>query len=858
MIPKTISHYQILSKLGEGGMGEVYLAEDTKLKRKVALKFLPPHLTKDKEATERFKREAQAAAALNHPNIVTIHEIGEHEGQIYIAMEHVDGHSLREEIETSPIEVDMVIDITKQICEGLEKAHKADIIHRDVKPENILIDNDVRVRILDFGLARMKGVSKLTKESSTLGTVKYMSPEQLRGEEVDPRTDIWSLGVVMYEMLTGEVPFKGEYEQAVVYSILNEEIDQKRKNLMSVPLDLIDVIYKSMRRDIHGRYQSVDDILIDFNKVGKRKKSIVSKPSTDAFLSKTQYFKSGFRNSNLTKIILLLIIIVIITIYFTARPRRSLRMNIKALTKSNRNVQSVDISSDGKALVYSAETEKLSESYNLFITWLDEDSTDQITNSTNSEQCPRWSPKGDRIAFIRKAGEDVGIYVMSISEKQEERLPTGRWDYINKIDWSADETNSLLAISGRRSSEVPIAVYLYSIEKKQCKQLSKPLITDLGDIDCSFSPDSETIVFFRGVSTGISGDLFRISVPEGKERQITFTHSDIRDVNWLSEKELIYCWNQNSIVSLYRTTSSGGTPELIIQAGSNWNISSPSVSPVSKSIFYIESIINYDVYRLDISAEKKIPTKIVHLGEYDFIWDISHDGKWILFTEDIGEAGMDLWICDSLGQNQKLLRKNGGAARWSPDSKYIILDGRQPDKSKRDIILLDFLTNEEKIITDSEYDDKVPCWSADGKWIIFSSNRSGNWEIWKKSLENNSDIQLTYQGGDYPALSPDGKWIFYTRERDIYKTSIDGGQESYVFKDDGSEWFLDKAGIYFFDQSTDTCNLCFLHFDSNTIKVIAELGGARLWGWGRVKSGNYIYFSHLEQLESNIMMVEFQ
>ncbi|OVE80395.1 hypothetical protein BVY01_00410, partial [bacterium I07] len=220
----------------------------------MALKFLPAHLTKDKDATERFKREAQAAAALNHPNIVTIHEIGEHEGQTYIAMEHVDGHSLREEIEKGPVEVEKVVNVIKQICERLDKAHKADIIHRDIKPENILIDTDGRVRILDFGLARMKGVSKLTKESSTLGTVKYMSPEQLRGEEVDHRTDIWSLGVVMYEMLTGEVPFKGEYEQAVAYSIINEEPSD-------LPYKFNDTVRRCLSKRIDQRPQTSKDVI---------------------------------------------------------------------------------------------------------------------------------------------------------------------------------------------------------------------------------------------------------------------------------------------------------------------------------------------------------------------------------------------------------------------------------------------------------------------------------------------------------------------------------------------------------------------------------------------------------------------
>jgi serine/threonine-protein kinase len=225
LIGKTISHYKITEKLGQGGMGEVYLAQDTKLKRQVAIKFLPEHLTKEKENVERFEREAEAAAALNHPNIITIHEISEHDDQIFIVMEYVDGKSLRELItDEQPLHHEKVTDIILQICEGLIKAHQADIVHRDIKPENILIDSDNRVKILDFGLAKLKGVSKLTKDTSTLGTIYYMSPEHLQGKKVDHKSDIWSFGIVMYELLTGEPPFSGDYEQAVSYAILNEKI----------------------------------------------------------------------------------------------------------------------------------------------------------------------------------------------------------------------------------------------------------------------------------------------------------------------------------------------------------------------------------------------------------------------------------------------------------------------------------------------------------------------------------------------------------------------------------------------------------------------------------------------------------
>jgi serine/threonine protein kinase len=223
LIGDIISHYKILEKIGSGGMGDVYLAEDTKLKRRVALKFLPAQLASDEEIKTRFKREAQAAAALNHPNIITIHEVAEHEARPFIAMEYVEGESLKDMIARKEISIIEVLDIALQISNGLAVAHQADIIHRDIKPQNILIGKDNRVRICDFGLVKLKRDLALTQVGSTLGTVAYMSPEQARGEDVDHRTDIWALGVVLYEMLTGKLPFQGDHEAAIIYEILNAE-----------------------------------------------------------------------------------------------------------------------------------------------------------------------------------------------------------------------------------------------------------------------------------------------------------------------------------------------------------------------------------------------------------------------------------------------------------------------------------------------------------------------------------------------------------------------------------------------------------------------------------------------------------
>ena len=260
MIGKIISHYQILEKLGEGGMGEVYLAEDTRLKRKVALKFLPREFTRDKEAVERFQREAQAAAALNHPHIVTIYEVNKHDDQTYIAMEYVDGRTLKELITNHQLPITQVIDITNQICEGLSAAHKKGIIHRDIKPQNILIDSEGRIKILDFGLAKLKGVSQLTREKSTLGTTHYLSPEQALGKEVDQRSDIWSLGVILYEMLTGQLPFRGDYEQAVIYSILNEKPEPLSHSQPEIPMELEHLVNRMLGKKPGNRIQSIGEI----------------------------------------------------------------------------------------------------------------------------------------------------------------------------------------------------------------------------------------------------------------------------------------------------------------------------------------------------------------------------------------------------------------------------------------------------------------------------------------------------------------------------------------------------------------------------------------------------------------------
>jgi serine/threonine protein kinase/Tfp pilus assembly protein PilF len=302
MIGKTISHYKILEKLGEGGMGVVYKAQDTKLDRIVALKFLPKHLLCDQEAKTRFEQEAKAASALDHPNICTIHEIDEIEGECFISMSYIEGKSLKKLIEEKTLSLKEVIDIAIQVCEGLLVAHETGIIHRDIKSDNIMVTSRGLTKIMDFGLAKLRGVSRVTKTGSTLGTIQYMSPEQAKGMEVDQRSDIFSLGVVLYEMITGQLPFRGDYEAAIMYSILNENPEPLARYKANVPEGLQRIIDRALEKDWEIRYQHIDDFRADLKKltkeiefhIKKQQPSIAVLPFTNLSADKEQeYFCDG-------------------------------------------------------------------------------------------------------------------------------------------------------------------------------------------------------------------------------------------------------------------------------------------------------------------------------------------------------------------------------------------------------------------------------------------------------------------------------------------------------------------------------------------------------------------------------------
>lgn len=314
MIGRTISHYKILEKLGEGGMGVVYKALDFKLDREVALKFLRKELTIEEEEKKRFLLEAKATASLDHPNICAVHEIDQtRDGRMFIAMAFYEGETLKEKIQgkgdtSKPLQLNQAIDVAIQVAKGLQRAHEANIIHRDIKSANIIITSRNEVKIVDFGLAKLKEQSKMSNSNVVRGTVFYMSPEQAQGEDIDHRTDLWSLGVVLYEMITGELPFKGVYEQAIVYSILNEQPVEVTGKRSGIPLELERIINKLLEKTKEERYQHVDEVIVDLQKVKKLA------PAKKEVSKESGIFKALKRLSRPIKIPIFLILFAIIAI----------------------------------------------------------------------------------------------------------------------------------------------------------------------------------------------------------------------------------------------------------------------------------------------------------------------------------------------------------------------------------------------------------------------------------------------------------------------------------------------------------------------------------------------------------------
>jgi len=767
MIGKTISHYKILEKVGEGGMGVVYKGEDTKLKREVAIKFLPHHIAVSDEDRERFKIEAQAAAALNHPNIATIYAIEEIDDEMFIVMEYIDGQELKQRIDAGPLKVDEALNIAMQIADGLQAAHKKGVFHRDIKSANIMLTENDRIKIMDFGLAKIKGQMKLTKTGTTVGTVAYMSPEQARGEDVDHRTDIWSFGVVLYEMITGQLPFKGEYEQAIVYSILNEQPEPVTGLRTGVSIELERIVNKAITKSPDERYQHTDEMLVDLRSLKK-----VSLPRPEIKKS-----PKAMSKPLLGALAIVLSFALLILIYLLMR-KESLEFQIKhtlPLTTAPGLEQDPAWSPEGTRIVYTSD-----ESGNMDV-WVKQIAAGQKVNLTGGHSGydgkPAWSPDGEWIAFIseRNGGGIFMLPALGGIPKQVSSLSfaisQSRTGSIPNISWSPDGSELAYAVAGS----------LYTISSAGGVPSAFPLPPKgliVGYLEPAWSPDGNRIACTGLVAMGVStSQIWSLHRMEDDPLPVTEgTYMDHSPVWAPDGKSIFFISDRGGTSDVWwlpvdnRGNPTGQARPLTAGVG----VGTIALSKDGTKLAYTKVIDRSNIWSIPIKPDRllTLAEALPLTAENHYIerLSISPDGQWLAFDSN-RRGNMDIWIMRKDGSELRQLTTHHAhdwTPRWSPDGKKIVFHSLR--SGNRDLFVIPVSGGAITQLTDHPAEDIAGNWAPDGQSIGFVSNRTGNMDLWVMPTSGEDPQQLTYhEAPDFlPEWAPDGKQIVFSTNRTGY------------------------------------------------------------------------------------------
>jgi eukaryotic-like serine/threonine-protein kinase len=890
-----LGHFSLLEKIGEGGMGRVYKARDTRLGRLVAIKLLAESRFPDAGRRARFVQEAKAASALNHPNIITIYEIGEQDGQTFIVMELVDGKPMNELIPRKGMRLTEALRIAAQVADALTSAHAAGIVHRDLKPANIMVDARGRAKVLDFGLAKLSAPAALvaveadegtrnlavdqplTQEGVIVGSVPYMSPEQAEGKPVDARSDIFSFGTVLYEMLAGRPAFHGDSLISTLAQVLNQEPVPLNEITAGIPLELERLVARCLRKDPERRLRSMGDLKVALEELKEESESGSLASSVAAarprVRSKWRWWVAAVVFSVFAGSLL----------WFLRPSSRMPEPPLKEvpLTSYLGSENAPSFSPDGNQIAFSWGGEK-QDNNDIYIKLVGPGAPLRLTTNPSDDNWPAWSPDGRTIAFLRDFGTGkFGVFLIPALGGPERKLmdvfiPEAEWLPGPYLAWQPD--SSAIIVTHKDSPEGSSSLFVQRIDSQDRRQITFPPAGAMGDSSPALSVDGSALAFSRMTGVGPADlcllTLGKDSSPAGEPKQIT-------SFNWLGAGA---AWTPNgrTIVYSYRGklwkiavprfgTPSGPQPIESIGNGGSF----PAISRHGRRLAYVASSGGpLNIWRVAIpdwskSAGKtdaaNIPTRLIPSTRTEFAPQYSPDGKKIAFESDRSGA-LEIWACDSDGSSCVQLTSLGaqatGVPHWSPDGQRIVFYSRP--QSKAQIFVINAEGGAVQRLLNDQWENFFPVWSRDGRWIYFASNRSGTDQIWKIAPSNGTPIQVTKNGGFSCTESPDNKYLYYTRSKDpngsVWKMPVEGGPEARVLQSVVQFNFAVTArGVYFMtqpDPRADTRLIQFLGFADRTTRLIAKINQGVYHGFSVSPDERWLVYAPSGGGGSNVMLVE--